>query len=234
MKFTYKPKNNLEKFGRKVYDLLVENFSQTYYVGGLVRDSLLGLAITDVDLATEAKPKEVIDILEKNGVSYEAGAKAFGVIKALSGKQSVEIATFRKDSPGKGRFPKVKFITSPKEDSKRRDFTINSLYLKPKSANILDFHDGLKDLKRKQIKFIGLPNKRIKEDPLRIIRAIRFALLLKFNLEKGTLTSMLDYFYLINLLSKKKIHFEVLKLKNKKLKRKLKSILKNKNSLTHI
>ena len=213
MKYIYKPKNKLEQFGFLIYNLLVDNFPQTFYVGGMVRDLLLGKSVTDIDIATSATPDDVIKILRQNKINYNSTYKNFGVIVAKSSNLSVEIATFRKDSYTKSRYPKVAFVNSPKQDSQRRDFTINALYLSPKSNSILDFHSGLRDLKIRSLKFIGNPSTRIKQDPLRIIRVLRFAAALNLNLDAATESALQKNKKLISTLTQTKISNELSKVK---------------------
>lgn len=232
MKYYYHPRTPLEKFGQKIYFLLVENFSESYWVGGAVRDTLLSRNVIDIDLATSASPAQITFLLSQAGIKCDQSNAKFGVIKAQKGRLGVEITTFRKDSYGKSRYPKVSFIKSYKLDSKRRDFTINSLYLKEKEHVILDPNGGLKDIEQKLIRFVGNPNRRIEEDPLRIVRAIRFALLLNFKLESRTLKAINGNYEKIKNISGNKLNSEILKLQNKNSRAKLKKILRVKEYLT--
>ena len=213
MRINYKPTSDLEKFGVQVYSALVENFPQTFFVGGMVRDLLLKRKITDIDIATEAKPEQMVEELSLAKIAWVDANKKFGSIMAKQGSLQVEITTFRKDLKSQNRYPKVSFLKSPKPDSLRRDFTINSLYLNPKTKAILDFQNGLKDLKLRRIKFIGRPSVKITEDPLRILRALRFALVLNFNLEKNAKQAIKNKFYLVKRLTKTKIEKEINKIK---------------------
>ncbi len=231
MKYILKPKTNLEKFGAKVFSVLVENFSQTFFVGGMVRDILLGKKITDVDIATQANPDEVIKLLHLANILTDSKYKNFGVLIAKQGSLSVEITTFRKDFKTSSRYARIAFIHSPKIDSQRRDFTINSLYLSGVSGKILDFHGGIKDLANKTIRFVGNPIVRINEDPLRILRALRFSLILNFKIEKKSLNAINKYFYLLKTISKLKIYRELDKITDKKLKQLLLSVLTKKKIL---
>lgn len=225
MQLAYRPKTELEKFGQKVYGLLVENFSQTFYVGGMVRDLLLGRKVTDVDMATSATPSQVIQILNKSRVKLDAAFKNFGVMVAKLGAHKIEIATFRRETYKNSRYPKIAFIKSPKKDSQRRDFTVNALYLSPKTKKILDFWKGLADANCRNIKFIGNPKLRIEQDPLRIVRALRFALLLNFRLERQTFLAIKNNFFLLDKLTKTRMQNEILKLKNQKLRKRLKETI---------
>ncbi len=225
MKNIFQPKTQLEHFGFFIYFLLVENFPQTFFVGGMVRDILLGCKVTDIDISTSATPEEVMNLLLKNKIRLSTLGKSFGVVKAHNGKQEIEIATFRKESYGTTRYPKINLIKNPKIDSQRRDFTINSLYLKAKNGEVLDYNKGLGDIKLKLIRFIGKPKIRIKEDPLRIIRALRFCLVLNFKLEKNTAKAIKNNFNLVQSLSKSKLNFEILKIKNKRQRKILQTVI---------
>lgn len=218
-------KTKLGKFGGGVYSALVENFSQTFFVGGMVRDLLLKRKVADIDIATEAKPDAVAKILSDADIKIIADNKRFGSIIAKQGNMTIEITSFRQDLKSSGRYPKVVFISNPKIDSQRRDFTINSFYLKAKNEQIFDFHKGSSDLKLKQIKFIGAPAKRISEDPLRIIRALRFALTLNFKLEKKTKIAIKKSFAMVKTLTKTKLEKEINKIKIVKKKNILQKVI---------
>ena len=231
MKLNFEPKTKLEKFALKVYFSLVENFSRTYLVGGTVRDLLLDKKIQDIDIATSAKPNEVANCLKKFFIDTNLGYIQYGVILAVEGKMSIAIASFRKDLPSFSRYPKIKFVDSAKVDSFRRDFTVNSLYFSPKTKKIIDYHSGLKDLKNKKLRFIGKAKKRIQEDPLRIIRALRFCLSLSFKLEKNTKKSIRDNFFLVENLSESRIKTEIQKLQNIKQRQILENALSKRELL---
>lgn len=209
----------------------MENFPSTYFVGGTVRDLVMGDSPLDVDMATSAKPAEIKKILESGGFAVDSRGERFGVTIAKKQGSKIEIATLRKDTYSNSRYPKVSFVKNPKTDSKRRDFTINSLYLSIKSHELFDYCGGLRDIKRKIIRFSGHPGKRIKEDPLRAVRAIRFALDLDFKIEPETLKSIKKYWPLVKILAKQKVENEVKKIKIKNAQRKFREIFDNKNFL---
>ena len=154
-----------------------------FMVGGTSRDLLLGQEPSDFDFVTSATPEQERSFLPDADYSF---AK-FGSIKFKEEGKEIDVTTFREEGEYKDfRHPSyIRFISSPEEDSKRRDFTINALYLDGE-GNVLDFHGGLKDLREKKIRFIGNPYVRIQEDPLRILRAERFAKRLGFTLEEET------------------------------------------------
>ena len=218
MTIDYNPKSQLEKFGQKVFNLLVDNFPQTFYIGGMVRNILLGKKITDIDITTIATPDQVKKVLADGRILFSDQHQKFGVIAAKRGLLNVEIATFRKDLPNTGRYPKVVFVKTAKQDSQRRDFTVNALYFSPKTQNILDFHNGLKDIKFRRLKFIGNPEKRITEDPLRIIRALRFAQTLNLKLDVKTQAGIKRNFKLVNQLTKPRVKNELEKIQSQKHK----------------
>lgn len=217
--------NPLLSFGVRVYNLLVDNFSQTFFVGGMVRDLLLNKKILDIDIATAAKPEEVVKILSDAQIELDTLYKKFGVVTAKDQTVRVSITTFREDLKADSRYPKVRFVKTAKQDSNRRDFTINALYLSAKSKKILDFHNGIKNINQRLIRFIGNPEKRIKEDPLRIVRAFRFAKTLNLKIENETLKAINKYFYLTSTLSNSRIETELNKITNKNKKAIVEKIL---------
>jgi poly(A) polymerase len=143
-------------------------------VGGAVRDSLLGLDVSDVDLATPLLPKEVINRLERAGIKAVPTGLDHGTVTAVSQGRTYEITTLRRDVSTDGRRATVAFSTDWREDAQRRDFTINALYANPDSGAIFDYFDGLVDLQTRHIRFIGDARERIAEDHLRILRYFRF------------------------------------------------------------
>jgi tRNA nucleotidyltransferase (CCA-adding enzyme) len=223
----YKPKSELENFGFTIHNLLVENFSQTFFVGGMIRDLLLEKEIIDVDIATEATPKKVLKLLRSNNVDTGVQGERFGIIVAKWKSYKIEIATLREDSYFGSRYPQTKFITDIRRDSTRRDFTINALYLQPTTGKIYDFHKGLEDLQKKTIRFIGTPVTRIMEDPLRSIRALRFALNLQFEFDAKTLRAIKECFPEIKKLTVARIESEINKIKLKKNKKIVLEVINN-------
>jgi tRNA nucleotidyltransferase/poly(A) polymerase len=149
--------------------------SEIRYVGGCVRKILNNEKFDDIDLATNINPEEVKECLNNNNIKfYETGIK-HGTITANIGEKNFEITSLRKDISTDGRHAIVEFTNDWNEDALRRDFTINSIYA-DQEGNLFDPHDGAKDLKNGVISFIGNPEKRIKEDYLRILRYVRFFL----------------------------------------------------------
>jgi len=147
--------------------------SEIRYVGGCVRKALNNEILDDIDLAVNLKPNECIEALNKNNIQfYETGIK-HGTITAIIGNHKFEITSLRKDLNTDGRHAEVSFSKDWHEDASRRDFTINSIYADI-NGNLFDPFDGKEDLENGKINFIGDPEKRIKEDYLRILRYIRF------------------------------------------------------------
>jgi len=146
----------------------------TRYVGGAVRDDLLGLNVSDIDLATRLRPEEVIQRLERARIKAVPTGIEHGTVTAVSDGQPAEITTLRKDVSTDGRRATVAFTDDWKEDAARRDFTINALSADPVTGEIYDYFDGLEDIERRRVRFIGDPQARIAEDHLRILRFFRF------------------------------------------------------------
>ena len=154
-----------------------------YLAGGCVRDALLGRDPKDFDLATSATPAEVLKLFPG---SNEVGAH-FGVVIVKHGGHPTEVATFRTDgSYQDGRHPESVTFSTPEHDSQRRDFTINGLFLDPASDEVIDFVGGRSDLEAHTLRAIGVPTQRFEEDALRLMRAVRFATSLDFQIETAT------------------------------------------------
>ena len=154
---------------KKIHKLFKKNKKKLFVVGGAVRDAILGKSPKDFDLATDAKPDEVLAIAKKGGLKTVEVGKQFGVV-IIGGH---EIATFRKDI-GKGRRPDSVDYTDIEGDVKRRDLTINALFYDIDRDEIVDLVGGIKDLKSKKIRTVGNAVERFDEDPLRKMRALRF------------------------------------------------------------
>jgi len=180
-----------------VFWLQAAGFS-AYLVGNQVRDRLLGIESdrADVDIATNARPQQVVRVLEKNNLIPTIVDEKFGVVSFTFANIHFEITTFRQDFYRRDfelvkRYPdEVKFVSVAAQDAPRRDLTINAIYLNPKTGKYLDYVGGLADLKQKTIRIIGDPDIRFQEDPLRILRAIRFKHLLGFKYEHKTQSAL--------------------------------------------
>ncbi len=173
---------------------IVENLKKAgytaYYAGGWVRDFLLNYPSDDIDIATDASP-DIVQSLFPHTVPIGI---AFGIILVIIEGHEYEVATFRQDlNYEDGRRPTGVAFSSAQEDAKRRDFTINGMFFDPTSGAILDYVDGRKDLDLKIIKAIGNPHERIREDRLRMIRAIRLSCRFGFDIEKNTKKAILAH-----------------------------------------
>lgn len=157
-----------------IKDVFVKNGFKLYIVGGAVRDALLGKQPKDFDLATDAVPDKVEEIMNDAGFRTLPTGKAFGVINVFTDQGEYEIATFRTDI-GSGRRPDAVSFTDIEGDVKRRDLTINALFYDIDTKEIVDLVGGVEDLKKGIVRTVGAPEDRFGEDRLRILRAIRFA-----------------------------------------------------------
>jgi tRNA nucleotidyltransferase (CCA-adding enzyme) len=169
---------------------------------------LLGIDPSDIDLVTDATPEEEKAFLPDLKMTFAR----FGSVHLKTEAGDIDITTLRRESGYKdSRHPsKIEFIRDLKEDSLRRDFTINALYIDCQ-GNVSDYHGGLEDLKNRLIRFIGDPVTRIQEDPLRILRAERFAKRLGFQIEENTEKAMEEHRDLLRLLNPEKIAMEMKK-----------------------
>lgn len=147
---------------------------ETRYVGGSVRDGLLGLPVSDVDLATRLQPQDVLERLKRARIKAVPTGIAHGTITAILSGGPVEITTLRRDVSTDGRRATVAYTDDWKEDAARRDFTINALSADPRTRDVHDYFGGAADLQARRLRFIGDPLTRIAEDHLRILRFFRF------------------------------------------------------------
>ena len=161
-----------------------------YFAGGCVRDRLMGYPVKDIDIATSARPDEVLRLFPG---SWEVGA-AFGVVLVLHKGFCFEVATFRRDGNySDGRRPDAVYFTDAREDARRRDFTMNGLFEEPFSdppGGIVDYVDGMPDIEAGILRAIGNPDCRFEEDSLRLMRAVRFAITREVIMEEETYASV--------------------------------------------
>ena len=158
----------------RLLDALGADEGLTRYVGGAVRDELLGLPVNDVDLATRLRPEEIVERLEKARIKAVPTGIEHGTITAVSDGHALEVTTLRRDVSTDGRRAIVAFTDDWKDDAARRDFTINALFADPQTGELFDYFGGIDDLASRHIRFIGDPLQRIAEDHLRILRFFRF------------------------------------------------------------
>jgi poly(A) polymerase len=205
----------MEKTAVKIVKTFQEAGFETYFAGGSVRDLLMEKEPQDYDIATSAKPDEIerlVDAMHLESKTIPIG-KQFGVILGIVHGHEFEIATFRSDSStSDGRRPDAVLFTSAKEDAVRRDFTINGLFYDPIKKKVIDFVDGQKDIQEKVIRFIGEPHERIKEDHLRLLRAIRFANNFGFEYDPLTLKAVKELSHLVEDVSRERVRDELNKM----------------------
>lgn len=182
----------------KLLNILTDNGFKAYIVGGYPRDLILNRESFDIDVCTDATPKELKDIFKDSMLPKVE----YGSVTVIYHKVRFEITTFRKDLKYENhRSPvKIKYIGNLIDDLKRRDFTINTLCL-DKDGNIIDLLNGRKEIESKIIKMVGSPKQKLKEDSLRILRAIRFATILDFELDEELKKYIRKYGYLLKELS---------------------------------
>src|ERR1700680_1238974 len=183
---------------------------RAYLVGGCVRDLELGREPADYDVCTNARPDRVQELFPN---SLAVGAK-FGVILVIDDGAQVEVATFRSDiGYSDGRHPDhVVYSDSPREDVRRRDFTINGLLMDPANREVHDFVDGRADLRAGVVRAIGDPRVRFAEDKLRMMRAVRFAARFGFRIDLETLAAAQELAAKITQVSPERIREELTKL----------------------
>ncbi len=193
----------------QIIEILKKAGHEAYWAGGCVRDMLIGIEPKDFDIVTSAKPDEIEDLLEH---TIPIGKK-FGVILAIQNGHNFEIATFRSDAGySDGRRPDAIEFTNAEEDAERRDFTINGIFYDPQEDRIMDYVGGQKDLEEKLVRFIGDPEKRIKEDHLRILRAIRFKNVYNLQYHPDTYQAIKKHVGLITNISKERVKDELNKM----------------------
>ncbi|HXX42551.1 MAG TPA: CCA tRNA nucleotidyltransferase [Chthoniobacterales bacterium] len=199
----------MERTARGICARLREQDHIAYFAGGCVRDMVRGLIPKDFDVATNAMPEMVQKIFPR---TYAVGAK-FGVIVVVENETNFEVATFRSD----GRYldhrhPIDVRFSSPQEDAKRRDFTINGMFFDPAKNEVIDFVGGRADLDAKVIRAIGDPAQRFSEDRLRMLRAIRFATVLDYQIDSATWQSLVTNAQSITEISAERIREELVKI----------------------
>lgn len=190
--------------------LFAEHGYKLLLVGGTVRDYLLNIPLDDMDAVSDATPIQIMSFLP----NVDSTFAHLGSLKYKDDKGiKFDITTLRRESGYQdSRHPsEVVFVKDPFEDYPRRDFTINAMYM-DKDLKIYDFCNGQKDLNNRILRMVGDPDQRLKEDPLRILRAIRFHLMFNFKIEKNLLEAMRDRFYLLENITDAKIKSELAKI----------------------
>jgi len=205
--FVMKP-SPMEKTAREIAARLRESGHMAYFAGGCVRDMVRGLTPKDYDIATDARPEAVQKLFPR---TYAVGAH-FGVIIVLENGFQFEVATFRSDEGYiDGRHPSAVRFSSPEEDAKRRDFTINGMFYDPVAEEVIDFVGGRADIAAKLVRAIGDPAERLAEDRLRMLRAVRFATVLDYKIDNGTWKALVANAPSINQISAERIRDELVR-----------------------
>lgn len=197
---------------RKVCEVLHSHGYEAYVVGGAVRDLLLGLRPKDFDVATNAYPEEVHKVFRRSRLI----GKRFKLVHVMFGEETVEVSTFRartaSETDEHGRVLRDNIYGTREDDAIRRDFTINALYYDPASETIVDYHNGLRDLQRKSVRIIGDARARYREDPLRMLRAVRFAAKAGFSIDERTRKPIRELAHLLGNVPPSRVYEEMQKL----------------------
>ncbi|MEP6685349.1 MAG: CCA tRNA nucleotidyltransferase [Verrucomicrobiota bacterium] len=204
-----KPESPMEATAREIVARLTTHGHIAYFAGGCVRDLVRGQAPKDVDIATDARPEIVQKLFAR---TYAVGAH-FGVIVVLENGLQFEVATFRSDGAYlDGRRPTEVHFSSPEEDAARRDFTINGMFFDPAADQVIDFVGGRADLEARLIRAIGDPGQRLAEDRLRMLRAVRFATFLEFEIEPATWSALIANASSISEISAERVREELVRI----------------------
>src|SRR5437773_4502928 len=202
-------KSTMEKTARDVVTRLRESGHVAYFAGGCVRDIVRGETPKDFDIATDANPEAVQKLFPH---TYAVGAH-FGVILVVENGFQFEVATFRADDVYvDGRRPRAVHFSSPEEDAKRRDFTINGMFYDPVAEKVIDFVGGRADIEAELVRAIGDPAQRFAEDRLRMLRAVRFATVLDYKIDKETWDALVANAASINQISAERIREELVRI----------------------
>lgn len=199
---------------QRVCETLQKQGFAAYIVGGAVRDLLLGIAPKDFDVATDATPEQVKAQFRRAIII----GRRFRLVHVMFGQETIEVSTFRAlDNPDRqtdehGRVLADNLFGSQPEDAARRDFSVNALYYDPVTETVLDYHDGVKDVRRRRLRMIGEPETRYREDPVRMLRAVRFAAKLGFEIDEATRKPIATLAHLIENVPAARLFDEMLKL----------------------
>ncbi len=203
---------------RRTVETLQESGYKAYVVGGAVRDLLAGIKPKDFDVATDATPEQVRQCFRRSRII----GRRFQIVHVMMGSETIEVTTFRghhgqQDShrahtDDQGRVLRDNVFGSQKEDAARRDFTVNALYYDPVAETVVDYHQGLSDLKQRTLRMIGDPATRYREDPVRMLRAVRLAAKLDFSIEPATRRPIGELAELVENVPPSRLFDEMLKL----------------------
>ncbi len=198
----------------RVTQTLQDNGFKAFIVGGAVRDLLTGVKPKDFDIATNATPEQVKRLFRR---AFIIGRR-FQIVHVMFGQDLLEVTTFRGPSDKAaltdehGRVLRDNTFGEQHEDAARRDFSINAMYYDPASQTVLDYHGGIKDIRKKSLRIIGVPEERYREDPVRMLRVVRFAAKLQFQIDDATRAPIAVMAPLINNVPAARVFDEMLKL----------------------
>lgn len=207
--------SGVEKNAIKVLKQLEKCGYDAYLVGGVIRDLLLKIPSKDCDVATNAKPEQIVKRIKKSIIV----GRRFKIVHARFGRQIIEVSTFRSSASSKKRNISSQGIIKRDniygridEDALRRDFTVNALYYRHADKAILDFVGGMQDLADKRLRSIGDPMERFPEDPVRMLRAVRFSAKLALNIDDNIIEAIAKNKHLLNEISGQRLYVELIKL----------------------
>ena len=213
-------REDISSGSRRTVETLQQHGYKAYVVGGAVRDLLAGLKPKDYDVATNATPEQVRHCFRRSRII----GRRFQIVHVLMGAETIEVTTFRghhsegqhagnrAQTDAHGRLLRDNVFGSEKDDAARRDFTVNALYFDPTSETIIDYHHGVADLKQKTLRMIGEPKTRYREDPVRMLRAVRLAAKLDFSIDDETRRPIGELADLIENVPPSRLFDEMLKL----------------------
>ena len=181
-------RNSISSGALKVCDVLAERGHAVYVVGGAVRDLLLGIEPKDFDIATDARPEQIKPLFRRALLI----GRRFRLVHVMLGPETLEVSTFRAadsktaEKDEHGRVLRDNVFGTLEEDARRRDFTVNALYFDCRTGEVIDYHGGLADLKKRTLRIIGDPETRFREDPVRMLRAVRLGAKLGLSIDSAT------------------------------------------------
>ncbi len=199
----------------KVCSVLQEHGHKAFVVGGAVRDLLIGQPPKDYDVATSATPEQVRDLFRRSRII----GRRFKIVHVMSGRETIEVSTFRASHDAEtahtdahGRVLADNVFGTQEEDASRRDFTANALYYDPSSETVVDYHHGVADIRQKTLRMIGDPRARYREDPVRMLRAVRLAAKLGLSIDPDARTPIREMASLLENVPAARLFDEMLKL----------------------
>ena len=211
-------REHISSGSRRTVETLQEKGYKAYVVGGAVRDLLAGINPKDYDVATNATPEQVRQCFRRSRII----GRRFQIVHVLMGSETIEVTTFRgphdehsgskAQTDAQGRVLRDNVFGSEKDDAARRDFTVNALYFDPSSETIIDYHHGVADLKQKTLRMIGDPKTRYREDPVRMLRAVRLAAKLGLTIDPDAARPIREMAELIENIPPSRLFDEMLKL----------------------